>query len=234
MRTSLNFLIALTVFVVACSEDSILDPAIPQIADPQQSLVGKSDAGNLSARATKNSVEVIDAVNGGVVGTSVLHRNKNGITANFSASGLEPGHAYTLWWVVWNAPENCANYPDPCEEADFGIADEVQVEVLYAAGNLVGNNGVGHFSAHLSENDDDQSINADIFGLPEFGGLLDAETAEIHMVLRSHGPAISGMVNDQIDSYEGGCTTFLDPFTEIPDAIGECADIYFSIHPPGN
>jgi len=44
------------------------------------------------------------------------------------------------------------------------------------------------------------------------------------------------LVNEQINSYEGGCTDpfAFAPFTEIPDAIGECGDIEFAIHPPAN
>ena len=54
------------------------------------------------------------------------------------------------------------------------------------------------------------------------------------MVLRSHGPAIPGEVNEQISGYLGGCTTFFPPFTEIPDEVGECGDFEFAIHSPVN
>ncbi len=66
--------------------------------------------------------------------------------------------------------------------------------------------------------------------MPSFGGLQDARQAEIHLVLRSHGPKIPGQINAQISSFQGGCTTNLPPFTEVPDEIGECADIHASIH----
>lgn len=202
---------------------------------------GSSKDANLSAefieatnlKASKASAEIIDGVNGGVVGISTLHRNANGITLNFKCTGLMPGHAYTIWWVVWNSPENCAAYPEPCDEPDFENAEAVQVEVLAATGHVVGANGIGNFSAHLKENDSNGTVNP-LFGLPEFGGLHNAESAEIHPVLRSHGPAIPGMVNEQISTYEGGCTdpfAFL-PFSEIPDEEGECGDIYFAIHQP--
>jgi hypothetical protein len=61
----------------------------------------------------------------------------------------------------------------------------------------------------------------------------DVDIAELHFVLRSHGPAIPGLVNEQINSYEGGCTTFFDPFTKIPMNKGECGDFLFSIFAPG-
>lgn len=38
---------------------------------------------------------------------------------------------------------------------------------------------------------------------------------------RSHGPKIPGQVNEQINSYEGGCVVNFAPFSEIPDEAGE-------------
>jgi hypothetical protein len=184
--------------------------------------------------ANKQTVVIFDVVNGVEAGTSTLHRNNNGITVNFKATGLIPGHAYTVWWVIWNNPENC-NTPGACEDIDFGNADAVQVELMYATGHVVGNSGKGNFGAHLNENDASGTINP-LFGLPTYGGLADAQKAEVHMVLRSHGPKIPGIVNEQIGSYLGGCPQAFPygfpPFSEIPDEAGECGDIYASIHQP--
>ena len=72
-----------------------------------------------------------------------------------------------------------------------------------------------------------------LFFLPDPQGLINAE---IHMVLRSHGPAVPGIVNEQIGSYVGGCPTTLPygfpPFSEVPDAAGECGDIIAAVHKP--
>ena len=183
---------------------------------------------------TKSSTDIFNTITGEIIGTSTLHRNGNGVTVNFKTTDLIPGHAYTLWWVIWNNPENCV-VPGACSEADFDPAlgpdhiPSVGVQLLFANGQVAGNNGKGNFSAHLKENDDTGSIH-ELFGLPNFGGLQDAETAEIHAVLRSHGPKIPGLVNEQINSYVGGCTVFLPPFTEIPDEVGECGDIIAALH----
>ncbi|MGM0458521.1 MAG: hypothetical protein ACQERO_04185, partial [Bacteroidota bacterium] len=72
----------------------------------------------------------------------------------------------------------------------------------------------------------------ELFGLPSFGGLQDADAAEIHAVLRSHGPKVPGLVNEQINSYKGGCEVNFPAFTEIPDEVGECGDIIAAIHAP--
>ncbi len=181
--------------------------------------------------STKQTVNVFDFVNGGILGTSTLHRNSNGITVNYKVDGLIPGHTYTVWWVIWNFPENC-EVQGECADNDFGDPD-VQVELMYATGHVAGGSGKGNFGAHLNENDASGTINP-LFFLPSYGGLLDAENAEVHVVLRSHGPAVPGIVNEQIGSYLGGCPTDFPygffPFTEIPDEVGECGDIFASIH----
>lgn len=173
---------------------------------------------------------------GGITGTATLHRNKNGITANFKATNLKPG-AYTIWWVIWNEPQNCAT-PGECIESDFATPVEVAVEVMYAGGHVVGNNGKGNFSAHLNAGDDSPESMNTSFGFPSVGGLRVGNTfdAEIHVVLRTHGPAVPGLVNEQINSYRGGCDNpFLyAPFTVYPNEIGECADIAAAVFPPAN
>ena len=175
---------------------------------------------------SKQTVDIIDVVNSVVAGSSTLHRNANGVTVNFKAEGLIPGHAYTIWWIVWNYPDECAGVP--CGFVDFFNPD-VDVDVLYAAGNVVGNSGKGNFSAHLSEGNTSGDTSA-FFGLPPATGLVDAQNSEIHVVLRSHGPKIPGLVNEQIGSYEGGCIDFFAPFSAIPLLEGECGDIYASVH----
>ena len=204
----------LILIATSCSEDSILDSTLE------------------SKKANKSTVDVINPILGNVTGTSTLHRTNNGITVNYKTTGLTPGYAYTLWIVIWNKPYNCTT-PNECYDGDFAIADLVEVEVLYGGGHVVGNNGKGNFSARLNEDDVSGSIN-DLFGLPPAGGLQSGNSlgAEVHFVLRSHGPKIPGMVSEQIGGYLGGCTDpfAIAPFTEIPDEVGECGDIEFAIH----
>lgn len=221
MKTTIKLSIVILCLVsISCS----------QISD--SNVVNKDEnISNLATADHKDAVDVLDHTFTQVLGSSTLHRNKNGITVNYKTSELTPGHAYTLWWVIWNRPENCSAFPDACTDADFAIANQVEVEVMYAAGHLAGGSGKGNFSAHLNENDDSGSINP-LFGLPPFGGLQDAEAAEVHLVLRSHGPAIPGQIAEQINSFGGGCTVFLPPFSEIPDEVGECADIQAAVHQP--
>ncbi len=161
-----------------------------------------------------------------VVGESTLVRTPSGVTMTVETSGIPDGHAVTIWWVVFNNPGECATAP--CGENDLFV-DAVQADVLYAAGHVVGNSGQANFAAHLNEGDRSGSI-AGLFDLPDPQGLADAETAEIHNVVRSHGPKARGRtLKAQIHTFEGGCEVDLPPGT-IPVNFGECADIQFSIH----
>lgn len=114
-----------------------------------------------------------------------LYTEKNRVTANIHTKGLTPGDAYTVWFVIFEAPG-------------------VFVDVLYAGGGVVGDNGVANFSAHLSEDD---LSGLHIVPPTTFQGLTDAEHQGVHMIIRSHGPVIPGMEYEQISTFNGGCDT---------------------------
>jgi hypothetical protein len=227
MKTIFKFLFTLLIlFAFSCSEETTLDP-LP------------ADLDGVSAKASsKQSAEIGSPF--GITGTSTLHRNKNGITVNFKAENLNPG-AYTFWWVIWNNPENCV-VENACLDPDFplpgSVVNDVGVEVMYAGGHVVGNNGKGNFSGHLNAGDDTPESMNTSFGFPSVGGLAVGNTfdAEVHIVLRTHGPVVPGLVNEQISSYGGGCDDPFQylPFEAYPDVIGECSDIAAVIFPPVN
>ena len=81
---------------------------------------------------------------------------------------------------------------------------DVMASVLYATGGAVGSNGVGHFTAHLEEGVLPTPGSQHLFG----PGLLDAESAEIHFVVRLHGPAASdpSVLEKQMTTIWGGCS----------------------------
>ena len=178
----------------------------------------------------ETTADVYSPLYGTTLGTSTLVRKNDEISINFETHGLTPGYAYTLWWVVWNKPENCT-VSGACTGGDLALSEEVEVELLYAAGSVADNSGKVNYTAKLREHEVSESINTSI-GFSEFGGLQNASTAEIHMVLRSHGPAIPGMEDVQITEFKGGCTTAFPGFSEIPDETGECGNIQASIHIP--
>ena len=172
-----------------------------------------------------SAAPVINPINGNEkVGVAKLFRYRQGIAVSMRSKALLPGHTYTIWWVSFNEPTNCGSAP--CGEADIANP-EVKCEIMYATGKVVKSGTTGHFRAFLKEGDSSGSINS-LFNLPEYGGLLDSYQAEVHMIIRSHGPIIEGLVEEQIGSFDGGCSTSLPAFTEVPDEEGECADIQYA------
>src|SRR5438067_2200497 len=43
-----------------------------------------------------------------VATAGVLVRSPSNVEARLAMSGLEAGHVYTIWWMIFNKPQNCA------------------------------------------------------------------------------------------------------------------------------
>jgi hypothetical protein len=166
------------------------------------------------------------------VGTSMLVRSESGVSFTYHTSGLVPGQAVTLWVVVFNNPAACATHP--CTFNDMPNPD-AEGDFLFGGGHVIGGTGTGNYGGHLAVGDVSGS------GLAEIGGpalgLLDPFTAEIHLALHSHGPAVPGRtLKAQLSSFLGGCEIFLgndgiaDGPEDIPDEVGECVTFQESIH----
>jgi hypothetical protein len=170
-----------------------------------------------AAPAAKDTVDVID-FNTGVsidsgVAVSDLVRTNHGVSMTLDTSGLEPG-AYTNWFVIFNHPENCGTFP--CGEVDVDPSDGngVGSSVVFATGNVVDSSGLGGFGAHLSEG----NTSGALFG----PGLLDARAAEVHLIVRYHGPVIPALMPGQIHSVGGGCGP----------GLFACVDVQAAVHVP--
>lgn len=169
-----------------------------------------------------------------VIGASRLVRTASGITAVFHASGVPHGHAMTLWFGVINNPEHCAT--SPCTLADFSNP-LVQGDFLWGGGAVTGGSGKDHFGGHLKAGDASGSAFIE-FGNPDAAvGLINPLTAEVMLLIHSHGPAVPGQVlKSQLSSFLGGCQVFNGPdgFAtgpgDIPDAVGECSTFQVSHH----
>lgn len=138
-----------------------------------------------------------------IAGSSAkLTRSESAVWIRLNTTELLPG-AYTNWWAIFNNPAACT---DPCNVDDlFDPAQRVAVQssVLFAAGGIVGENGVGHFRAFLEE-----GVLPTGPGQVGFGpGLIDAENAEVHYLVRNHGPASTdpAILQKQLSHIAGGC-----------------------------
>lgn len=153
-----------------------------------------------SARRYTSQVVVMPAGTEAVPGAwARLVTNDSGASATIHTRQLEADAAYTVWWVVFNNPAACTKNPSGpilCGASDLGTAS-VQASVLYATGHVVGNDGAASFGAHLAVGDTDGAL---------FGpGLTNPAGAEIHLIVRTHGPAVPGYVDEQIGTFNGGC-----------------------------
>jgi hypothetical protein len=113
-----------------------------------------------SCRGGPPSTSPVATFAGTVVGTSTLARTGSGITFSLQTSGLQAGHAVTVWWMLFNPNGS--------------------LSVQYAAGHVV-EGGVAGIGGALWEGDSEGGIN----GGP---GLLDATAAHVVLVVRDHGP----------------------------------------------
>jgi hypothetical protein len=150
---------------------------------------------------------------------STLLRTDSGIRMTLHTAQLDPGGAYTVWWIIFNNPAACQHGVEElglrCSEGDllpFGGDPAVTSSVLLATGHVIGNNGIGNFAAHLRVG---QFTNDVLWG----NGLLDPYGAEIHLIVRSHGDPIPGLVTEQISTVNGGCD------------INDCASQQFAAYP---
>lgn len=63
-----------------------------------------------------------------------LIRGDSGVGFTLSTSGLEKGHAVSIWWVIFNDPDHCAG--DPCEVTDLFNPD-VNAAVQAGGGHVI-------------------------------------------------------------------------------------------------
>jgi chitodextrinase len=155
-------------------------------------------------------------------GSSALTRTDNMISVQAMTANLTPGDAVTLWWAVFNNPEFCVK---ECDVSDLSIP-EVQAAVLYADGDVVGEDGKVTFSASLAEGDV-SGVNPEHAGLPGAGiGMADASKATVHIVMRDHGAAFpegDSRRDEQLSLFNGGCnpqcTNVQAALFDSPDAV---------------
>lgn len=141
--------------------------------------------------------------------SSTLVRTDSGVTLTLHTSELQPGDAVTVWWVVFNNPSACdaGHFGLHCGPGDLG-RPQTGASVLYAAGHVMGADGVGDFGGHLSVGDTSGAL---------FGpGLTNPAGADIHLVVHDHGPADPALMPDEIHSF-GVCDT-------------TCTDVQVSVH----
>ncbi len=172
-------------------------------------VIGVQSVVNAAGPADRYETMLYDITNMGhptpIEGSwATLTTNDSGASLQVHTSDLPAGHGVTVWWVIFNYPENCSDGVCGADDAfppPGNIAAGASVSL--AGGHVIGQNGVGNFSAHNPVNGD---------ATPWSVGLLEPRTAEYHFALRDHGPMEPGIVNEQILTAGGGCNN-IPPFT---------------------
>lgn len=155
--------------------------------------------------------------------SSWLTTEEAGALMAIHTTELEAGDAYTVWWVVFNRPDRCTTHPSGpirCGPDDLS-RPEPEASALFGAGGVVAGRGDAFFGAHLPVRDTSGCQPE----LPCREGLTNPNEAEIHLVVRSHGPAIPGHVDGQITTFNGGCNP-----GEANE--GQCRNVQASMFPP--
>jgi hypothetical protein len=143
---------------------------------------------------------------GDVVGTGTLTRTAQGANFVINTTMLDADSAYTLWWIIFNNPAACD--PAGCSGPDLGMP-AVEGSVMNATGRVADANGNATFSAFvpvgfMHTNPASGNLRQ-VFG----PGLQDVWGAEIHVVIRSHGPATGNV--EQISTLLGDCVNEASP-----------------------
>lgn len=153
------------------------------------------------AESAKTSIQPLRVVGVGSVipGTgSILVRTKEGVGMTLHTFGLVPGNAYTAWFGIFNNPKECAT--TPCSVADFPNP-HVRGVILNATGQIAGEDGTADFGAFRAVGDTEGQA-----GIGTTMALEEPLKAEIHLVVRSHGPALNNAdLQAQLSRFNGGC-----------------------------
>ncbi len=175
-----------------------------------------------------------------VVGAFSKLDRGDGAFASQIRTSASPGHAVTIWYVIFNAPQNCSDGQcgeddifvngDPNRGFDFVQIHRTRVSVVYGGDGTVANPGTRvQLDGGIAEGEIPDGEAQIVIGHPVDGamvpgpvtGLEDAQAAELHVVLQDHGKA-----HDDPDKRESQLTGFQ---TECnPD----CEDIQFAVHLP--
>jgi hypothetical protein len=136
---------------------------------------------------------------------ATLMRSDEGITVAVETMDLPVDEAtgdaiYTMWVPVFNNPELCSDgscgiddLPPPVGNGDPAI----KANVMWVAGTTI-EDGWGSLGGFLAVGDASKAI------FPG-DGLVDPHKAEIHFILRNHGPMIPGHLEEQLGTVWGGC-----------------------------
>lgn len=151
---------------------------------------------------------------------------EDGLFIEVDTEELDHNSAYTLWLMTVSEPEACEERPCSMEDV-MERSDEVQADVGYLDGTIADEDG----SATLGGYQEAGELRQSWFDQ----GLDNPEHAEVHLIVRDHGPMVQGMAETMVNTFRGGCSdASLDeelPETALEDGEAgpnECQDVQMS------
>ena len=163
-------------------------------------------------------------------GSSDLVRTVENVSMNIDTTDFPIG-AYSVWWVIFNNPAGCSD--GECGENDVlppPSTPEVEVSPVWATGGIVGPDRGGHFSARLGVGKD-AAPGQIIFG----DALTNPMGAEIHMIVRYHGPARwddPEALLSQMSTFQGYCTPASSLGVGTDESAFSCFEPQATMHMP--
>ncbi len=168
------------------------------------------------------------------VGAVRLNRTRNELWGTVHVTQLDANSAFTIWAAVFNQPEGCATNPAGpvhCSAADFVPVPNPASSSAFNVGAFVtGPDGTANVTVRIPAGapPDGASVLWGVGGIFDNGvrpGLQQANGfgAEVHLVIRSHGPIIPGSIAAQLSQFNGGCgpnvcgNVQVSPFPSVKD-----------------
>lgn len=156
-------------------------------------------------------IEAGDVVEGS---SARVYRAEDGVSYEIRTSGLVKGHGYTVWFFSYDNPDACitgdGTAGSRCTVADLFFNPAALGSLMWGrSGKFVKTSGIARFKGHRPHNavpcaTEPAVVDEDCSGVLIGRGLLHPMTAEIHFVLRDHGPDQKG-VEDETTTINGGC-----------------------------
>lgn len=171
------------------------------------SMASKARAAGADAKVYEKEVEThpsqgdVRAIKGS---KATLVTTEDGFFANLDTHELIPGNVYTLWLVAINEPGACET--SPCKPPDvLERTADTKADVGYGDG-IIAESEQGRFSSYQPMGE----LRSGWFG----NGLQKPQAAEIHLVVRDHGPLLPDMAATMVNTHRGGCTD-----ETVPEAL---------------
>lgn len=159
---------------------------------------GAVDAAAAPVIVTVAAIGEVPGSGSGISGEAVFTRTKDGLSVDQDVEGLIAGHAYTVWLAIFDNPLGCDG---ACDATDLGIRQAQAT--LVNAGGFVAAGATQFYSSELARH----HVGGRQVWVGDPSGVDNPYGAEVHVVLRSHGPAVMDPADlaVQTSTFNGFC-----------------------------